>query len=302
MNIKKLSEVLYTDQPSENAHVIVEDGGSLARTDIPSGGGVIPEIEAEIQNAQWKTVVETEIYNDTVTMPGIALIPNFEELPDTITVIYDGTEYTCPYITLTDLEGEVTYYGAAPDEIGGEYDWSEYPFSIVRTDDGDTVRTSITTETSGEHTFVIKSESVTYTPTFIEAVKSIAGGVEEVDTPDLADIAVITPNSDISFSYPLLLIDGSTGSISSETNGSTFTGGQMLILYRNFYQNREVFSNVFTTLTTRNNNLRWTTNTEVTCVANVWSITGSAALPTDNITIRWYSLGLPHADGGNVPQ
>ena len=268
---KDLMKIADKYNAKADAGTIFKDKRALAVNRIKNavldddigGGGVTPEIEAEIENAQWKTEGETEIFNDTVTVlepPNPTILDITEELPETITVIYDGVEYTCNRIAST--SDGVTYYDYGA-EIGDTIDWSQYPFVINQMIGRDGLTTSLLTETLGDHTVIIKSEGIVYTETFIEAVKSIVNGVEEVATPDLADIAVITPYSDISYNYPLLLINGSTGTISSETQGDVFLAMSVRILYRDISSTRDEFSDDFTTLSTKGDNLRWTAKSKV---------------------------------------
>ena len=70
MNIKKLSEVLYTDQPNQNANVIIDDDGSLRKTVLPAGG-VTQEIADRIENAQWKTETSTQLFSETGTTEAV---------------------------------------------------------------------------------------------------------------------------------------------------------------------------------------------------------------------------------------
>lgn len=191
MNIKKLSEVLYTNQPSENAHVIVEDGGSLVRTDIPSGGGVTPEIEAEIENAQWKTETTEQLFSETVTTVAselsdeavASLSYNSPISADTITVTFDGVEYICEKHIGT--EDNIYVYG-------GFDGFTEYPFYIVSEHrGGNTAINEIHTPTAGTHTVSVSTDVVVTTDTFKQAVNDIAGWKEE-STEELFNESVTT--------------------------------------------------------------------------------------------------------------
>lgn len=238
MNIKKLSEVLYTDQPSENAHVIVEDGGKLARTDVPSGGGVTPEIMAQIENAQWKTESSEQLFSETVTTVdaddiglNIGTFTDSTELnSDVLIVTFDGVEYVCP----KNFDGSKNTYGAIFDEFDWTYDFSTYPFQIYSYVDGTGgIVNQIVTETAGEHTVSVVGENITYNSSFADGVKknstlivhfsNIAEGITSDKTvPEIIQafnngylvIGVYTDSTDRRGFYYLQDVKSSSGDVS----------------------------------------------------------------------------------------
>lgn len=74
-------------------------------------------------------VIKTELFSETVTTEDTgegysgADLPYHQISADTITVIYDGTEYVCPRI---DVNGDYFYGGG--DALGPVF--TEYPFCI----------------------------------------------------------------------------------------------------------------------------------------------------------------------------
>lgn len=136
------------------------------------GGGVTPEIEAEIENAQWKTETSESLFNETVTtadQSGVTLTYASSIDSDVLTVIFDGVEYTCP----KNYNGYGNAYGATYDPVTGTTDFTDFPFQIyssVDADTGDIVNT-VTTETAGEHTVSVVGENITYKQSFLDGVK-----------------------------------------------------------------------------------------------------------------------------------
>lgn len=177
--------------------MIVEDGGSLARTDIPSGGGVTPEIMAQIENAQWKSEGTEQLFSETVTTADVGGIPaangslSYEKAvtADTLKVTFNGVEYTCNKRNM----GDVVQYGARNTSDG--YDFSEYPFSIESTYYyGGGVDNAIITESPGTYTVSASTETVTTTETFNSEVQKVAklnGFVKETSNPSEADFCIV---------------------------------------------------------------------------------------------------------------
>lgn len=99
-------------------------------------------------------VVRTQLFSETVTTAEdedgfYSAQPAYSQsiYADTITVTFDGTEYTCPRI---DLLGQQFYGGVG--EQGPVF--TEYPFCIA-SDSSDT--NLIYTETAGEHTVTVET-------------------------------------------------------------------------------------------------------------------------------------------------
>lgn len=133
---------------------------------------------------------ETVLFNETVTVieqDGVyGGTLNYQQLieDETITVVFDGTEYTCP------LQSAPfgNFYGAANGESGP--DFTEFPFVIVSNTESESTENWIITETQGTHTVIVKDvrETVTTTEDFDKAVASTASAckclvvhVQEID-------------------------------------------------------------------------------------------------------------------------
>ena len=135
--------------------------------DIGGGGDVTPEIEAEIENAQWKTETSTPLFSETVTTESegdyySASITYEGDTPEgMIKVVFDGVTY--------ELSPD-TGYGAPYVPATDSYDFSVYPFAL----EFDAGSCTLLTETSGTHTISVESISVTYTDTFSDGVKNNA--------------------------------------------------------------------------------------------------------------------------------
>lgn len=78
---------------------------------------------------------------------------------DTITVTFDGTEYTCPSIS----KGE---YGAP--YSGDGFDFSEFPFNLST----DNTPVYLSTQTAGEHTVAVSVSTLQTSADFTAAVKA----------------------------------------------------------------------------------------------------------------------------------
>lgn len=131
------------------------------------GGGVTPEIMAQIENAQWKTESSEQLFSETVTtvaseFGNTASLSYAEPITaDPLKVTFDGVEYTCPKVA-----GKKITYGA---ENG---DFSEFPFTIITSEASEN---SIKTQTEGTFTVSASVDTVTTTDTFKKAVNDIAG-------------------------------------------------------------------------------------------------------------------------------
>lgn len=131
------------------------------------GGGVTPEIEAEIQNAQWKTETSTQLFNETVTtvagVHGNEATLSYSELitADTLKVTFNGVEYTCPQIMGS---GGIAGYGGFT-ETGP--DFTVFPFLIITGVAGGNM---VYTETAGTYSVSAGAENTTYTDAFKKGV------------------------------------------------------------------------------------------------------------------------------------
>lgn len=126
--------------------------------------------------AGWKTETSEQLFSETVTTVlnnGVnEATLDYSTLinSDTLTVTYDGVEYTCP----KNFDGYGnSYYGGSFDKSTGSMDFTNFPFQIYSYVDENTgnVVNTLATETAGEHTVVVVGENTTYTPTFVEGVK-----------------------------------------------------------------------------------------------------------------------------------
>ena len=152
---------------------VMTDVETLVREIIAeSGGGITPEIMALIQNAQWKSESTEQLFSETVTtvageVGNVATLSYTEQITaDTLTVTFDGVEYTCPKIT---FEGDnYAYYGG----IGATGpDYTEFPFAIASGPNGDNY---IYTQSAGTHTISANGVVLTYTEAFKDGVTANA--------------------------------------------------------------------------------------------------------------------------------
>lgn len=120
-------------------------------------------------------VESTQLFSETVTT---AVNPDYPEESaiaqlaysqpidaDTITVTFDGTEYTCPRIPTPSGSG----YGAPWSNDLEGYDFSEYPFGLGSVGSNPVV---LITQTAGEHTVAVSVPTLQTSADFSEAVKS----------------------------------------------------------------------------------------------------------------------------------
>lgn len=176
-----LSEVAYTDLSvaamqeldgidfyKANGHVQQKGG---------SGGGLTPEQEALIQNAQWKTAGTSTLFTETVTTSysqqsggNTAIFTDHELIEsDTITVTFDGVDYVCHK---TVVPGIGNVYGASFNLADGSIDFSDYPFLIGSTDSNGYVYNMIYTEDASTHTVSVAVPTVEYTEAFATGVEA----------------------------------------------------------------------------------------------------------------------------------
>ena len=214
--IKKLREKL-TGQPGKGASIVeaINDltegltgdpgkGASIADAisnlaehsdDISIGGGGGGESE----------ITPTVLYTGDVTLSlqygayssGNISVQSMDELPETITVVWNGVEYSdIAYDT------DYYYYGASYD--GEAFDFSEYPFAVtifeldypndtmmIYGEDEGTFNVTVSAIISGGESVVMDSLSVTengsYYPDEGHAYNSVY-----VDVPDLPNMCAIT--------------------------------------------------------------------------------------------------------------
>lgn len=146
--------------------VCIPSGGS-------GGGGVTPEIMAQIENAQWKEEGTQELFSETVTTVagnnGNSASLTYAEpiTADTLKVTFDGVDYTCPKISGV---GGIAYGGFG--ETGP--DFTEFPFVISF----GSASNIIYTQTAGEHTVSATAETVTTTETFKNEVNKLSNVVQ----------------------------------------------------------------------------------------------------------------------------
>ncbi len=143
---------------------IAENGGS--------GGGytvteetvtIIPEQSVETAKAHTD---DPYAYGQFVLSESV----NPDDLPQTLFVTFGGTEYECEKVSMA---GGVLY-GAS---FGGEGpDFSEYPFAIAHSGEGDTIFTATA------QTVTVKAESVSKTVTPSEDFKAaVRAALEEIN-------------------------------------------------------------------------------------------------------------------------
>lgn len=177
---KDLTKIADYFNAVADAGVIFKDKRGLAINRIKNavlngdigGGGVTPEIEAEIENAQWKTETSTPLFSETVTTvdegdTNEATLSYAEQITaDTLKITFNGVEYTCTKVTF-EVSDEV-YYGAPFNPETDSFDFSEYPFHILSSPLAANI---IRTESAGTYTVSASSDVTTYTSAFVDGVK-----------------------------------------------------------------------------------------------------------------------------------
>ena len=153
------------------------------------------ETDERIADAKWHETTTAQLFSETVTTEGDdaywgGLAYRGAINADTLTIVFDGETYVCPK---QEYEGTF-YYGATYDGETDTYDFTEFPFVFCTSPHGGYSENYVQTVTAGTHTISASAKTITYTDTFVEAVKSIAGsgGIKEVETIEEADIAVVT--------------------------------------------------------------------------------------------------------------
>jgi len=134
---------------------------------IPTGGSGGGD-----DSQKWKEETSTPLVSETVTanetsFGGMASFTYDEFInAEPIIVTFDGVKYTCDRSFPSN--DRRSFYGATPAESG--YDFSEYPFSISSAKNEVGTLNSIVTQSPGEHTVSISTESITYTDAFKKGV------------------------------------------------------------------------------------------------------------------------------------
>ena len=263
------------------------------------GGGVTPEIEAEIENAQWKTETSTPLFSETVTTAepaegvgfGTASLEYSDLIDaDTLIVTFDGTEYVCQK---TIMNGTLIYGAAAGD-------FSEYPFAIGSSEAAFGIANEIYTETPGSHAISVSASATTYTDPFKEGVHKNV--LKEVENESDADIVVLTSlANDVTPSETKNCLKLSTsGNPTSYTETETF-GAEIIVLYKAVDSEftNGVYSYFSNGLTKNARCYYGSSSAEPTGLA--FRIESSATLEnvSDYYTIKYLSYGLNgHITGG----
>lgn len=263
--------------------VCIPSGGS-------GGGGVTPEIMAQIENAQWKTETSERLFSETVTTADgddgfISAVLSYPDLitTDVLTVIFDGKTYTCPKNS--------TFGGDAYGGFGSEGpDYSKFPFLIFSSRiDADTIANIIYTETAGEHTISVAVANIITTDTFKAAVRSLAGAIEVqgFQNADLVSISATNPVSLPTVKTLQFLQDGTI-------TPSTFTGS---ITLKAFFYRTNVNTFVCDNMVYRpdSDKTTCTIRTKTESSENGFIVTAPITfeIPSD-ATIKYYSLNISH--------
>ena len=156
MKLKRLSEVSFIDQPSDGANVIIEDNGNLGKAALSGGGS---------DDQKWHETTSDVLFSETVTTVtegdyATANLAYSEEITsDVLSVVFNGTEYTC-------YRNEFGGYGGAYNEADDTYDFSVYPFTI-ETSMGSN---AIFTAEPGTYSISASDKNITYTDAFKKGV------------------------------------------------------------------------------------------------------------------------------------
>lgn len=127
---------------------------------IPTGGSGGGD-----DSQKWKTETSTPLFNETVTTVtegdyATANLAYSEDITsDVLSVVFNGTEYTC-------YRNEFGGYGGAYNEADDTYDFSEYPFTI-ETSMGSN---AIFTAEPGTYSISASDKNITYTDAFKKGV------------------------------------------------------------------------------------------------------------------------------------
>lgn len=180
------------------------------------GGGVTPEIMAQIENAQWKSEGEVTLFDESVTTAaqGNFFVGNLvysKKLPaDTLKVTFNGVEYTCPKIAMG--EDSNAYGGIG--ESGP--DFTEFPFAIICYYDGEEANSEIYTPSAGTYSVSASATGIVPTDEFKIAVRS--ANIEKVSDVNSADVAVVHITDAITATSIICTIEESGATFSTEQN------------------------------------------------------------------------------------
>lgn len=166
------------------------------------GGGVTPEIMAEIENAQWKEESSTQLFSETVTTveegtQNTGTLTYAEPIAaDTLKVTFNGVDYICTKHSIelfTDVD-----YGAPYVPDTDSHDFSEYPFNITSSDTG---VNEIVTATAGTYAISASIETTTYTDTFKKGVAKNSTFYVDFEFDDSDNLTVNKSVSEIREAY-----------------------------------------------------------------------------------------------------
>jgi hypothetical protein len=135
---------------------------------------------------------------------------------DTIIINFDGTDYTCDKITLSDT---IYGYGGAGSKA---LDFTEYPFALVSVRNGSN---TLYTETAGTHTISVAAPGMQTSDNFRAAVVASAGGILWVNAEYDSDLNGYTLDKTkaeiaeaISAGYLCLFKGGLEGQVYADSN------------------------------------------------------------------------------------
>jgi len=266
---------------------------------IPSGGsgggGVTPEIMAQIENAQWKTEGEVTLFDESVTTVAgdrgnTATLSYAEPITtDTLKVTFNGVKYTCPKISagISVAYGGVTQTGP---------DFTEFPFAIISNSEGN----MIYTETAGTYTISAVDEGTIYTDEFEKAVKSFTGAVEITgsDAPNKADIAIVTLPANMSAEVQRCIISASGSTFDTET--STLFGNTYIFYKgdtKGYVDNSQAFVSGVLSLYFRDRSNAWAISSrgwvDFATSDQVHILNHVEYYPIAESQIKFYRIGLP---------
>lgn len=273
--------------------------------DIGGGGGVTPEIEAEIENAQWKTETSTPLFSETVTtvdqsdVNSATLTYSTAINSDPLIVTFDDVKYICPKNT-----GGGTYYGASYDISTGKFDFTDFPFQIrsITNEVSGNIINLIATETAGEHTVVVVSETTNYTDAFKIGVN--ANIFKEVENISEADAVLVYFPNRVFVNIPIVDVEGdtTTANVSIIPNGykRQFSG---TFLFLKSYPSGFTCGTLTLYEEDGNNILICEPNRVVENSGSyTFSFSGNAFLnlsEVSNVVIRYYKIGVPSIDVDN---
>lgn len=259
------------------------------------GGGVTPEIMAQIENAQWKSESIEQLFSETVTTVtegdyATADLAYSEEITsDVLSVVFNGTEYTC-------YRREGGGYGGAYNEADDTYDFSEYPFTIETSMSSN----AIFTAEPGTYNISASDENITYTDAFKEGVRYCA--LKEVESLEEADIAIVAVTSRVASTN-----QGTNITIYKDNDTVQFLASSVnKYLDRGVYyfwkDNSNMLSNFAYRVFPSNDGLLIMDNAEIGISSGESSLNvyggGQYSLASSNANWKFYNIGLTPSSGG----